>query len=157
MKTKHFCMLLLTVGLFAACEKSEKLSAPSGLQGQQLGNTIVLAWNRVDGAISYEVQRNGMYLATTSSTNYTDNNPSQGYNSYEVTASDGSSRSQAAYVNVFFDNTSSGGNGGGGSNPGGNTEQESVVLSTPVISNITSNEENTVIKSESLITSDKIL
>ena len=52
MKTKHFCMLLLTVGLFAACEKSTKLTAPSGLQGQQMGNSIVLAWNRVDGAIS---------------------------------------------------------------------------------------------------------
>ena len=93
----------------------------------------------VDGAISYEVQRNGMYLTTTSSTNYTDNNPSQGYNSYEVIATDGQSRSQAAYVNIFYDGNSSGGNGGGGSNPGGgNTEQESVVLSTPVISNITS-------------------
>lgn len=121
MKTKQFCMLLLAMVLFAACEKSGKLSAPSELQGQQMGNAIVLAWNRVDGAISYEVQRNGMYLITTSSTNYTDNNPSNGYNSYEVVSTDGQSRSQAAYVNIFFDGNSSGGDGGGGSNPGGTT------------------------------------
>lgn len=122
MKAKHFCMLLLTVGLFAACEKSTKLTAPSGLQGQQMGNSIVLAWNRVDGAISYEIQRNGMFLGSSYSTNYTDNNPSSGYNSYEVIATDGQSRSQAAYVNVFFNGDSSGGNeGSGGANPGGTT------------------------------------
>ena len=62
-----------------------------------------------------------MFLGSSYSTNYTDNNPSNGYNSYEVIATDGQSRSQAAYVNVFFNGGSSGGNGGGGSNPGGNT------------------------------------
>jgi len=103
MKTKHFCMLMLTMFMFAACEKSEKLSAPSGLQGQQMGSTIVLAWNRVDGASNYEIQRNGMFLGSVNATNYTDNNPDNGYNSYEVIATDGQSRSQAANVNVYFD------------------------------------------------------
>ena len=122
MKTKHFCMLLSAIFMFAACEKSEKLSTPSGLQGQQMGNTIVLAWNRVDGASNYEIQRNGMFLGSVNATNYTDNNPDNGYNSYEVIATDGQSRSQAAYVNVFFNGDSSGGNeGSGGANPGGTT------------------------------------
>ncbi len=120
MKTKHFCMLLLTMFMFAACEKSEKLSAPSGLQGQQMGSTVVLAWNRVDGAVRYVIERNGIFLMTQTSTTYTDHNPSNGYNSYEVYAENEHSKSQSAYVNVFFDGASSGGNGGGGSNPDNN-------------------------------------
>lgn len=121
MKTKHLCMLLLATFMLEACEKSVGLSAPTGLQGRQMGDDIVLAWNRVEGAVSYVIERNGTYLMSQTSTTYTDNNPSDGYNSYEVYAKNASSRSQSAYVNIFFEKKSSGGNnGGGGSNPDNN-------------------------------------
>ena len=109
-----------SVYVCSACEKSEKLSAPSGLQGQQMGSTVVLAWNRVDGAVRYVIERDGIFLMTQTSTTYTDHNPSNGYNSYEVYAENEYSKSQSAYVNVFFDGASSGGNGGGSSNPDNN-------------------------------------
>ena len=138
MKTKHFCMLLLTMFMFAACEKSEKLSAPSGLQGQQMGSTIVLAWNSVEGATAYEIHGTWGYKQVYT-TNFIDDAPNSGYNSYEICAYNGNARSKYVSINVFYnDGISSGGNGGGGSNSGGNTAQESVVLSTPVVSNITS-------------------
>ncbi|MFW9851557.1 MAG: hypothetical protein ACFFDS_01295 [Candidatus Thorarchaeota archaeon] len=63
---------------------------------------IYLDWNDVDGAAEYYVYRNSAYIwsieglspiATTSSSDYTDNLPSEGFYYYVIVANDGSSNS----------------------------------------------------------------
>lgn len=117
MRIKQIGLLLLSVLLFAACEKPEKLPAPSGLQGRQVGKTIVLAWNNVNNASSYEVakqQNGGRQVWNVYNINFTDYSPDNGLNTYEVRAIGHSNHKSApSYVNVFYEETSSGGGGGG--------------------------------------------
>lgn len=122
MKTKQLCLLLLSMMLFAACEKTS-LSAPANLQGYTSGDKIVLTWNGVNGASYYEVAKHvnggGTQRWTVYNTNHTDYNPDNGINSYEVRAvSQSGQYSTSAYTTVFYEGN--GGNGGG-TNPGDNT------------------------------------
>lgn len=124
MKTKHLFLLLLSTVLFVACEKSANLSAPSGLQGYQSGNTIVLTWSSVDGASSYDVVKQlnsgGTQRWNVYSTYHTDYDPDNGINSYEVRAVNNAGQySTSSYVTVYYEGGSSG--GGGGTNPGETT------------------------------------
>lgn len=139
MKTKYFFLLLSAFLLAVSCEKSEKLSAPVGLQGQQMGSTIVLAWNKVENAAGYEIWRNGTFLIYWYATNFTDDSPDNGYNSYEISAFNEKVSSPSSQINVFFDSNLSGGggsndNGGdGGSTPGGEAEQSLPITKSNLI------------------------
>lgn len=123
MKTKHFCLLLLSAMLFGACEGSSKLAAPTGLQGYQSGDKIVLTWSSVNDASSYEVKKQlnggGSQMWNVYATNHVDYDPYEGVNSYEVRAiSQSGQYSAPANVSVYYEKGQAGG-GGGGSNPGG--------------------------------------
>ena len=118
MKIKSFWMVLCMGVLFASCN-NETIQQPSGLEGEQFGNSIELTWNAVENAVSYDISRNGNYLATTKITRYTDNNPEDGENLYEVMAFDGQNYSKATSIRVVFNKPSDGDNHGGDDTPGG--------------------------------------
>lgn len=124
MKIKNLLGFLCLGMLFAACN-NETVQQPSGLEGQQSGSSIELTWNAVENAVSYDISRNGDYLATTNKTRYVDNNPEDGENLYEVMAFDGQNFSKATSVRVMFDKPS------GGDNPGGGDETPEYYIKHP--------------------------
>ena len=75
----------MSIVSFTGCEK-EKLSTPSGFTIEQDGNYLVLQWNGVQKATSYEISKNGNYWETTSVTRIIDKNPEKGWNNYELVA-----------------------------------------------------------------------
>lgn len=142
MKKFKLTALFLAIVSLSACEKSI-LDTPTGVQGQQVGNRIMLAWNMVEGANCYEIKSRAGYKVVYTTT-FTDEDPVEGFNSYVIEALNDHARSKPISINVFYSANSSNDNGGGtnpgggGTNPDGNTQNESVVLTRPTVSNITS-------------------
>lgn len=94
------------------CEYSEPpYSAPHPIQAVQNGNTIVLSWNDVANATSYNIYKGSMghYVGTTYRTQYTDNNPNTGSNCYWVKAANCAGESDL-YSNMKCCDFSIGGN-----------------------------------------------
>ena len=58
--------------------------APTGLSASATGASVYLSWNSVANATSYWVYRNNTMIAIVTSTNYTDNYPLSGTNTYAV-------------------------------------------------------------------------
>ena len=93
---------------------SGTLSAPTGVTATQSGSTIRVSWNSVPGATSYIIywsSNTGIfrYDGTSSSTNYTDSYPNDGYNYYKVSAVNNAGESaQSDYAYCIY---SSGGGG----------------------------------------------
>lgn len=95
--------------LFTSCktEPESTLPAPTDLTATVTGTSIVVNWNAVDGAASYEVQRSfdgteSNYNATQNS--YTDASPGEGANSYVVraVASDGTKSEWSASASCTY-------------------------------------------------------
>ena len=69
-----------------------KPNAPTGVSARQNGTSITVSWNSVSSATSYKIYRSnslsGTYsqLGNSSSLNYTDYSPLNGYNYYKITA-----------------------------------------------------------------------
>ena len=102
------------------------ISAPTGVTATQSGNSIVVSWNRVSGAVHYDVKHNttlsnGLkyYVAySVTGTSFTYTGASNGPHYFWVDASNGSiysGDSQYAYCNFTY---SGGGTGGSGSGSG---------------------------------------
>ncbi len=119
MKSKLFLGLACLGIIFAACQNKEEIEQPSGLEGSQMGSHIELTWNAVENAVSYDISRNGDYLASSRTNRYVDENPNEGENLYEVLAFDGTHFSKAASIRVFFEKPSGGGDDNGGDDNGG--------------------------------------
>ena len=92
------------------------LAMPTGMTAVQSGSSIIVSWNAVIGATSYNVYRWSLssetwtLIGNPSATSYTDSNPLNGENHYFVTAVNNTGESgQDDYVSC---NYSSGGGGG---------------------------------------------
>ena len=63
-------------------------STPSNFSVTKEGRNALLTWSAVSNAVSYSVYRNGVLIATTTSTNYTDSNLAYGSYGYYVKSRD---------------------------------------------------------------------
>lgn len=111
MKLKY--LLLSILGLtIVSCNNNDPIQQPTGLLGEQQGEGVLLTWNEVANAVSYDIARNGDYIGYSNTNSYTDQSPEEGYNLYEVKAFDGKEYSAAATIRVKYEKTNNGGNGG---------------------------------------------
>lgn len=80
--------------------------APADLSATTPTQTPALQWSPVPDANTYNVYRNGVPIATTSTTTYSDDTATEGVNNYYVTALNGNGESpQSNTVNVLVDKT----------------------------------------------------